>query len=75
MAAHRAGIKKVLIPAENEKDIEEIPATVLKTVELELVAHMDEVLKKALVLDDPETLFSNTPVEVQPKDDDPPLLR
>ena len=37
LAAHRAGIKKVLIPAENEKDIEEIPATVLKTVDLELV--------------------------------------
>jgi ATP-dependent Lon protease len=38
LAAHRAGIKKVLIPAENEKDIEEIPASVLKTVELELVS-------------------------------------
>src|SRR5213080_4643736 len=34
LAAHRAGIKKVLIPADNEKDIEEIPATVLKTVEM-----------------------------------------
>ena len=57
LAAHRAGIKKVLIPAENEKDIEEIPATVLKTVELELVSHMDQVLKKALILDDPDDLF------------------
>src|SRR6266536_2737904 len=57
LAAHRAGIKKVLIPADNEKDIEEIPATVLKTVELELVAHMDQVLKKALVIDDPDALF------------------
>ena len=63
LAAHRAGIKKILIPADNEKDIEEIPASVLKAVELELVAHMDEVLKKALVLDDPESLFSHTPVE------------
>jgi ATP-dependent Lon protease len=65
LAAHRAGIKKVLIPAENEKDIEEIPATVLKTVELELVSHVDQVLKKALILDDPESLFRHAPVETQ----------
>ncbi len=69
LAAHRAGIKTVLIPAENEKDIEEIPATVLKTVELELVAHMDQVLKKALLIDDPSTLFRNNLVEAQSKDD------
>jgi len=71
LAAHRAGIKRVLIPAENEKDIEEIPATVLKTVELELVSHMDQVLKKALVLADPDSLFRNAPVESQPKDEPP----
>jgi ATP-dependent Lon protease len=71
LAAHRAGIKKVLIPAENEKDIEEIPATVLKTVELELVSHMDQVLKKALILDHPDDLFRNASVETQAKDDAP----
>ena len=59
LAAHRAGIKRVLIPAENEKDIEEIPATVLKTVEMVLVSHMDDVLKKALAVDDPNSLFKN----------------
>jgi ATP-dependent Lon protease len=69
LAAHRAGIKRVLIPAENEKDIEEIPSTVLKTVELELVSHMDEVLKKALVIDDPARLFRA--VDAQPKDEAP----
>jgi ATP-dependent Lon protease len=69
LAAHRAGIKHVLIPAENEKDIEEIPATVLKSVELSLVAHMDDVLKKALVLDDPDSLFKKAPVETETKDD------
>ena len=73
LAAHRAGIKKVLIPSENEKDIEEIPATVLKTVELELVSHMDQVLKKALVLEDPESLFRRAPLESQPKDEPPPF--
>jgi ATP-dependent Lon protease len=73
LAAHRAGIKKVLIPAENEKDIEEIPASVLKTVELELVSHMDQVLKKALLLDDPDSLFRPVPVESQSKEDAPPF--
>jgi ATP-dependent Lon protease len=68
LAAHRAGIKKVLIPAENEKDIEEIPAAVLKTVELELVAHMDDVLKKALVIDNPENLFKRPPVTMESKE-------
>jgi ATP-dependent Lon protease len=71
LAAHRAGIKKVLIPADNEKDIEEIPSTVLKTVELELVSHMDEVLKKALAIDDPASLFRNAAVVSQPKDESP----
>jgi ATP-dependent Lon protease len=69
LAAHRAGIKRVLIPAENEKDIEEIPATVLKGVELSLVAHMDDVLKKALVLRDPEALFKKVEVESEAKDE------
>jgi len=69
LAAHRAGITRVLIPAENEKDIEEIPAAVLKGVELSLVAHMDDVLKKALVLDNPEMLFKKAPVEAETKDD------
>jgi ATP-dependent Lon protease len=67
LAAHRAGIKRVLIPSENEKDIEEIPATVLKTVELILVSHMDDVLKKALVTADPDHLFSNFSVQPEPK--------
>ncbi|HEY7713421.1 MAG TPA: endopeptidase La [Candidatus Binatia bacterium] len=71
LAAHRAGIKRVLIPADNEKDIEEIPATVLKTVQLELVSHMDDVLKKALALDDPARLFRTPADESQSKDESP----
>jgi ATP-dependent Lon protease len=57
LAAHRVGIKTVLIPKENEKDLKEIPAKVLKEVQLIPVEHMDEVLKLALVLEDPEALF------------------
>ncbi len=48
LAAHRGGIKIVLIPKENDKDIEEIPAQMLKNVTLIQVEHMDEVLRKAL---------------------------
>ena len=61
IAAHRHQIKTVLIPRDNEKDIKEIPARILKAVELVPVDHMDEVLKKALVLDDPDSLFKPVP--------------
>jgi ATP-dependent Lon protease len=54
LAAHRAGITHVLIPEENAKDIQDIPTAVLKAVKVETVAHMDDVLRKALILDDPE---------------------
>lgn len=57
IAAHRHQIKTVLIPRDNEKDIKEIPARILKAVNLVPVDHMDEVLKAALVLKDPESLF------------------
>jgi ATP-dependent Lon protease len=57
IAAHRGGIEKVLIPQENNKDIEEIPARVLKKVQLIPVEHMDEVLKEALIMVKGEELF------------------
>ena len=49
LAAHRAGITKVIIPAENEKDLDEIPENVKKKVEIVTVDHMDKVLEYALV--------------------------
>jgi len=49
LAAKRAGIKKVILPYENEKDIEEIPEAVKKNMEFVLAANMDEVLSHALV--------------------------
>ncbi|MFQ5479191.1 MAG: endopeptidase La [Candidatus Binatia bacterium] len=50
MAAHRAGIKKVMVPSENVNDIRDIPATVRKAVEVMTVEHVDEVLDEALEL-------------------------
>jgi ATP-dependent Lon protease len=67
IAAHRHQIKTVIIPRDNEKDIKEIPARILKAVELIPVDHMDEVLKLALVLDDPEGLFKPAPPPVPPE--------
>jgi ATP-dependent Lon protease len=57
LAAHRGGIKKVVIPKENKKDLKDIPATVLKAIEIVLVEHMDEVLPHALVLEPGDTIF------------------
>jgi ATP-dependent Lon protease len=57
LAAHRGGIKTVLIPIENEKDIRDVPAAILKTINIEVVEHMDEVLRRALVVPDPETFL------------------
>ena len=48
MAAHRAGIKKVLIPIENQKDLVEVPKTILDSMEIIAVKSIDEVLKVAL---------------------------
>ncbi len=49
LAAHRAGIKKVLLPADNEADIDEIPENVRNKMKFVLVETVDEVLKHALV--------------------------
>ncbi|ABK48886.1 Lon-A peptidase. Serine peptidase. MEROPS family S16 [Shewanella sp. ANA-3] len=48
LAAHRGGIKLVLIPKENERDLEEIPANVIADLEIRPVRWVDEVLKLAL---------------------------
>ena len=57
LAALRAGIKTVLIPADNEKDLAEIPKNVTKTLEIVPVKSIDEVLSYAL-LDMPTPLES-----------------
>ena len=52
LAAKRAGIKKVLLPKDNEKDMDEIPENIRKKMEFVFVDHMDEVLEHALVQGD-----------------------
>lgn len=48
LAAHRVGIKKIVMPKENKRDMDEIPVNVKRALEFVLVEHMDEVLKATL---------------------------
>ena len=48
LAAQRGGIKDVLIPRENEKDLSEVPKKIISALNIILVEHMDEVIKNAL---------------------------
>ncbi len=57
MAAHRGGIRTILIPKENTKDIREIPKKVRAEMRIIPVEHMDEVLRQALVLENPDSFF------------------
>lgn len=63
IAAHRGKVKTVIIPKENEKDLKDIPARILSALQIIPVEHMDEVLKTALVVEDPESLFIEKPEE------------
>lgn len=49
LAAHRAGIKKVLLPKDNKRQLEEVPSSIRRKMDFVLVEHMDEVLRGALV--------------------------
>jgi len=62
IAAHRGGIKKILIPEENEKDLKDVPNTITNQLEIVTVEHMDEVLTHAMILDDGDTLFKSVDI-------------
>jgi ATP-dependent Lon protease len=61
LAAHRAGIKNLVLPKDNEKDLADIPKNVLDTMNVYMVQTMDEVLKVALA----EPLAGRIAAEVQ----------
>jgi ATP-dependent Lon protease len=56
LAAHRAGVKKIILPADNEKDLEEIPQDIRTQLAFVLVKHMDEVLQEVLNIQKPEAV-------------------
>ena len=51
LAAHRHGIREAILPAENERDLEDVPENIRKEMKLHFVTSMDEVLKYALERD------------------------
>jgi len=61
LAAHRAGVKNIILPKDNEKDLADIPKNVLDTLNIYLVQTTDEVLKIALT----EPLVGRLPAETQ----------
>ena len=73
IAAHRMGIKTVLCPKENEKDLHEIPARVLEEMDVVFVEHMDEVLARALMAEEFKALLKR--VQGEGSDFDDPALK
>ncbi len=57
MAAYRAGVKEVIIPDENFKDLKEVPEVIMKELTVHPVKEADEVLRLALVFNEGEQLF------------------
>lgn len=61
LAAHRGGIKTVIVPKENEKDLRDIPEDVMKGLQVILVDHVDQVLVNALNVKNAKEIFRNRP--------------
>ena len=68
LAAHRAGLKTIILPKDNEKDLADIPETVLNSLDLYMVDTMDEVLKIALA----EPMRPNLPADSETVQPNPP---
>jgi len=67
LAAHRAGIKQVLIPKENEKDLVDMPKKIIDDIKITAVENADEVLKIALTKELKKTEWVE--VDMSKKDD------
>jgi ATP-dependent Lon protease len=66
LAAHRGRISQVIIPGDNSKDLKEIPAKILKQIEVITAEHMDDVLSRAIILSHDEELFKEGQGDVIP---------
>jgi len=62
IAAHRAGLKTIILPKDNKKDLVDVPKEVLRDLDFKFVSHMDEVLDIALVKQLPKTHASTRPI-------------
>ncbi|RLC28502.1 MAG: endopeptidase La [Deltaproteobacteria bacterium] len=71
LAAHSGGIRKVLIPEDNAKDINDIPGTITRELDIVTIKHMDEVLVHSLIVNEGECLFrqSDMTFDIVPEKD------
>lgn len=65
IAAHRAGLKTIIMPKDNKKDLEDVPQEVLKDLHFKFVTHMDEVLKIALTKSLPNARVADKTEDVE----------
>jgi len=63
LAAKRGNITRVLVPKENERNLQDVPQKIRKSLNIELVDDVDEVLRMALIVKEGETLFKDVPLE------------
>lgn len=63
LAARRGNITRILIPRDNERNLQDVPLKIRNRLNIELVDDVDEVLQKALILREGETLFKDIPLE------------
>ena len=63
LAARRGNITNVLIPRDNERNLREVPQNVRDSLHIELVDTVDEVLQRALIVREGETLFKDLPLD------------
>jgi ATP-dependent Lon protease len=63
LAAHRAGVTHIILPKDNEKDLADIPRSVLDVLKIYLVETMDEVLRIALATPLPGRPLSGSDIE------------
>jgi len=68
LAAHRAGVRTVIIPEENRKDLRDVPRAIRRTLKIIPVSHMDDVLTLALVLEDPAAFAEKLSSPILPPD-------
>jgi len=62
LAANRGNISNVLIPKDNERNLNDVPMKIRKKLSITLVEHMDEVLEQAVILEESDSLFKNSAI-------------
>ncbi|XOF33580.1 MAG: endopeptidase La [Candidatus Electrothrix sp. YB6] len=63
LAAKRGNITHILLPAENRRDLEDVPAKIRDSLDITFVDHVDEVLARSLILPEEAQLFRDIPLE------------